>query len=263
MLEAEVANELMTVNWMKNGKAIEPGKGYQIMSQGNKRTLIVEKAALDDDAMFSCQVGKDFTGCEVFVQDHLTTILKGFEDQQVVTGTDVEFVCEVSSDKGRYKILKDGEDITESDKYKIKRDGKVITFDVLKTDSHDEGFYQLLTNGSQSCAEVIVQEKPEITQGFSDIKVNFKDTAEFACEVSDEALKGKWMKDGKPVVANERTKIEEDKKVRKLTINKVQDSDQGEYSFSAEGNLNCSISAALELTGAHVACEKKRGKMLI
>lgn len=39
------------------------------------------------------------------------------------------------------------------------------------------------------------------------LQVNFKDNAEFVCEVSDEAMKGQWMKNGQPVKADDRIKI--------------------------------------------------------
>jgi len=42
--------------------------------------------------------------------------------------------------------------------------------------------------------------------------VNFKDTAEFFCEVSNEDTKGTWMKDGKPLKVDDRIKITEVKK---------------------------------------------------
>lgn len=42
-------------------------------------------------------------------------------------------------------------------------------------------------------------------------------------------------------------------------IGTVNDNDQGEYSFIAEGNSSCAISAALELTGGHITVEKKKG----
>jgi len=34
VLEAEVANEQMTVKWQKNGQDITPGKQYQIVTKG-------------------------------------------------------------------------------------------------------------------------------------------------------------------------------------------------------------------------------------
>ena len=40
-------------------------------------------------------------------------------------------------------------------------------------------------------------------------QVNFKDTAEFFCEMSKEDVKGSWLKDGKAIKSDERIKITE------------------------------------------------------
>uniref|UniRef100_H2ZJW7 Ig-like domain-containing protein n=1 Tax=Ciona savignyi TaxID=51511 RepID=H2ZJW7_CIOSA len=69
VLEAEVANEQMTVKWLKNGNEIAPGKGCQIVTKANKRYLMIDRTTKDDDATYSCVVGKDITTCEVFVQE--------------------------------------------------------------------------------------------------------------------------------------------------------------------------------------------------
>jgi len=45
-----------------------------------------------------------------------------------------------------------------------------------------------------------------------------------------------------------------------LVIGEVQDSDQGEYTFSAEDNPTCTITAALEMTGGRVSVERKKGE---
>nr|CAB3264099.1 myosin-binding protein C, cardiac-type-like [Phallusia mammillata] len=259
VLEAEVANEQMTVKWQKNGAEITPGKQYQIVTKANKRYLIIDQATKDDDATFTCVVGKDVTSCEVFVQEPPVTIAKGLEDVQVVAGSDAEFTCEMSSENGKFKILKDGIDLPSSDRFKVKKEGAKVTFNIAGVAPEDEGFYQFLTNGSSSCAEMLVQE-PEavIVRPFSDLKVNFKDTAEFFCEVSNEETKGNWLKDGKPLKGDDRVKITETGKARKLVINEVQDNDQGEYTFAAEDNPSCAITAALEMTGGHITVERKK-----
>jgi hypothetical protein len=108
---------------------------------------------------------------------------------------------------------------------------------------------------------LIVAEKPaEITKAFSDLKCNFKDTAEFMCEVSDDSVKGKWFKNGQPIDPEKdpRFKIIEKGRIRKLIIENVCNDDQGEYGFEAEGHPACKLSAALEATGAYATVEKKR-----
>jgi len=94
----------------------------------------------------------------------------------------------------------------------------------------DAGFYQIITNGDESFAELIVEEKPiEFKSGFSDMSVNFNESAEFKCEVSEAEAKGKWFKDGKEVVASDRIEVIERGCLRKLVINDVTASDQGLY----------------------------------
>uniref|UniRef100_H2ZJW8 Myosin-binding protein H n=1 Tax=Ciona savignyi TaxID=51511 RepID=H2ZJW8_CIOSA len=225
----------------------------------NKRYLMIDRTTKDDDATYSCVVGKDITTCEVFVQEPPVTIVKGLEDSQIACGQSAEFICEISSEGGKFRFLKDGIDIPSNDKFKVKKEGVVVSLFITETEMEDEGFYQLMTNGSSSCAELLVQE-PEaaIVRPFSDLKVNFKDTAEFFCEVSNEATKGNWLKDGKPMKADDRVKITETGKARKLLITGVKDSDQGEYTFAAEDNPTCSITAALEMTGGHITVERKK-----
>ena len=96
----------------------------------------------------------------------------------------------------------------------------------------DAGFYQIITNGDESFAELIVEEKPiEFKSGFSDMSVNFNESAEFKCEVSEAEAKGKWFKDGKEVVASDRIEVIERGCLRKLVINDVTASDQGLYNI--------------------------------
>ena len=43
---------------------------------------------------------------------------------------------------------------------------------------------------------------PRPKSGFTDMSVNFNESAEFKCEVSEPDAKGKWFKDGKEVSIN-------------------------------------------------------------
>ena len=61
------------------------------------------------------------------------------------------------------------------------------------------------------------------------MSVNFNESAEFKCEVSEAEAKGKWFKDGKEVVASDRIEVIERGCLRKLVINDVTASDQGIY----------------------------------
>ena len=64
------------------------------------------------------------------------------------------------------------------------------------------------------------------------MSVNFNESAEFKCEVSEPEAKGKWFKDGKEVVASDRIEIIERGCIRKIVINDVTAADEGMSTFS-------------------------------
>jgi len=53
----------------------------------------------------------------------------------------------------------------------------------------------------------ISEKKLEVYQSIADLTVKARDQAVFKCEVSDENVKGIWLKNGKEVVPDERIKI--------------------------------------------------------
>ena len=110
------------------------------------------------------------------------------------------------------------------------------------------------------CDCVIEEKSAEITKAFSDLKVNFKDRAEFICEVSDANVKGKWTKDGKEIddKADKRIKAIAIGKMRKLVIAGVENGDQGEYGFEVDGQPSLKLSACLEATGGFATVSKKK-----
>lgn len=54
---------------------------------------------------------------------------------------------------------------------------------------------------------MIPEKKLEVYQSIADLTVKARDQAVFKCEVSDENVKGIWLKNGKEVIPNERIKI--------------------------------------------------------
>ncbi|XP_051998052.1 myosin-binding protein C, cardiac-type [Xyrauchen texanus] len=238
-LQIEVANADAEVKWLKNGQEIQPtGSKYIFESVGNKRFLTINNCSLSDDAAYTCMVGDEKSFTELFVKEPPVLILHNLEDQMVMKGERVEFECEVSEEGAQVKWEKDGVELTrdESFKYRFKKDGckhVLIINDVTKEDC---GHYQVKTNGGQSLAELMVQEKElEIYQNIADLTVKAKDQAVFKCEVSDENVKGIWYKNGVEVKPDARTHITHIGRNHKLTIDDVKPEDEGDYTFVPEG----------------------------
>lgn len=239
-LAVEVANSDVDVKWLKNGQEIQPtGSKYIFESVGNMRYLTINHCSLADDAAYSCVVGEEKCTTELFVKEPPVTIVKNLEDQMVMKGDRVELECVVSEEGANVKWEKDGVELTrdESFKYRFKKDGCKHVLIINEASKEDCGLYKVKTNGGESVAELIVQEKElEIYQSIADLTVKAKDQAVFKCEVSDESVRGTWFKNGVEVKADARINISHIGRIHKLTIDDVKPEDEGDYTFVPDGH---------------------------
>ncbi|XP_048644741.1 myosin-binding protein C, cardiac-type isoform X4 [Marmota marmota marmota] len=247
-LTVELADPDAEVKWLKNGQEIQmSGSKYIFESVGTKRTLTISQCSLADDAAYQCVVGGEKCSTELFVKEPPVLITRALEDQLVMVGQRVEFECEVSEEGAQVKWLKDGVELTreETFKYRFKKDGRRHHLIINEATLEDAGHYALRTSGGQALAELIVQEKKlEVYQSIADLAVGAKDQAVFKCEVSDENVRGMWLKNGKELVPDSRIKVSHIGRVHKLTIDDVTPEDEADYSFVPEG-FACNLSAKL------------------
>nr|XP_019935893.1 PREDICTED: myosin-binding protein C, cardiac-type isoform X1 [Paralichthys olivaceus] len=238
-LAVEVANSDVDVKWLKNGQEIHPtGSKYIFESVGNMRYLTINHCSLADDAAYCCVVGEEKSTTELFVKEPPILIVKNLEDQMVMNGERVELECEVSEEGANVKWEKDGVELTrdESFKYRFKKDGCKHILIINEASKEDCGHYKVKTNGGESMAELMVQEKElEVYQSIADLTVKAKDEAVFKCEVSDENVRGTWFKNGKEVKPDARINITHIGRIHKLTIDEVKPEDEGDYTFVPDG----------------------------
>nr|XP_015194164.1 PREDICTED: myosin-binding protein C, cardiac-type isoform X2 [Lepisosteus oculatus] len=238
-LVTEVANPDAEVKWLKNGQEIHPtGSKYIFENIGNKRILTINHCSLADDAAYACVIGDEKCVTELFVKEPPVLIVRPLEDQMAMKGDRVEFECEVSEEGAHVKWEKDGVELTreETFKYRFKKDGRKHFLIINEATKEDIGHYRAKTNGGDSVAELMVQEKElEVYQNIADLTVKAKDQAVFKCEVSDENVKGIWYKNGVEVTADQRIHITHIGRIHKLTIDDVKPEDEGDYTFVPEG----------------------------
>uniref|UniRef100_A0A8C3RZL9 Myosin binding protein C3 n=1 Tax=Chelydra serpentina TaxID=8475 RepID=A0A8C3RZL9_CHESE len=237
-LMVELANPDAEVKWLKNGQEIQVSGRYIFEAVGNKRILTINHCSLADDAAYQCVVDEEKSFTELFVKEPPILISHPLEDQVVMAGERVEFECEVSEEGAAVKWEKDGNELKreETFKYRFKKDGKKHYLIINESTKEDSGHYTVKTNGGESVAELIIQEKKlEVYQSIADLTVRARDQAVFKCEVSDENVKGIWLKNGKEVIPDERIKISHIGRIHKLTIDDVTPEDEADYSFVPEG----------------------------
>ncbi|XP_069047870.1 myosin binding protein Ca isoform X2 [Lepisosteus oculatus] len=246
-LAVELSDPDATVKWLRNGQEIKPSAKYIFENVGLKRILIINKATLADDAAYECVVGEDKCFTEVFVKEPPVLITQLLDDQHVVVGDRVEFEVEVSEEGANVIWMKDGVELTreETFKYRFKKDGRKHWLIINEASKEDIGMYQVFTNGGESKAELLVEDKElKVLQSIADLTVKAADQAMFKCEVSDEKVTGKWFKDGVEVKASNRIKMTHIGRIHKLTIDNVKPEDEGDYTFVPDGYA-LSLSAKL------------------
>uniref|UniRef100_A0A8C5L1V2 Myosin-binding protein C, cardiac-type n=1 Tax=Jaculus jaculus TaxID=51337 RepID=A0A8C5L1V2_JACJA len=234
-LTVELADPDAEVKWLKNGQEIQMSGRY---GGGGEEPIHCKRT--NSRCMSGLHAVPAWTEPPVL-------ITRPLEDQLVMVGQRVEFECEVSEEGAQVKWLKDGVELTreETFKYRFKKDGQKHHLIINEASLEDAGHYALRTSGGQSLAELIVQEKKlEVYQSIADLAVGAKDQAVFKCEVSDENVRGVWLKNGKELVPDSRIKVSHIGRVHKLIIDDVTPDDEADYSFVPEG-FACNLSAKL------------------
>lgn len=248
-LMVEISDPDLPLKWFKNGQEIKPSSKYVFENVGKKRILTINKCTMADDAAYEVAVADEKCITEVFVKEPPVLIVTPLEDQQVFVGDRVEMAVEVSEEGAQVMWMKDGVEMTREDSYKgrfrFKKDGKRHILIFSEVTMEDRGCYQVMTNGGQCEAELIVEEKQlEVLQDIADLTVKASDQAVFKCEVSDEKVTGKWYKNGIEVRPSKRITMSHTGRFHKLVIDDVRPEDEGDYTFVPDGYA-LSLSAKL------------------
>uniref|UniRef100_A0A8C9UPH2 Myosin binding protein C2 n=1 Tax=Spermophilus dauricus TaxID=99837 RepID=A0A8C9UPH2_SPEDA len=248
-LVVEISDPDLPLKWFKNGQEIKPSSKYVFENVGKKRILTINKCTLADDAAYEVVVKDEKCFTELFVKEPPVLIVTPLEDQQVFVGDRVEMAVEVSEEGAQVMWMKDGVELTREDsfkaRYRFKKDGKRHILIFSDVSLEDGGRYQVMTNGGQCEADLIVEEKQlEVLQDIADLTVKASEQAVFKCEVSDEKVTGKWYKNGVEVRPSKRITISHVGRFHKLVIDDVRPEDEGDYTFVPDGYA-LSLSAKL------------------
>ncbi|XP_057396424.1 obscurin [Balaenoptera acutorostrata] len=216
--------------WMVGGKTVGSSGRFRATRQGRKYTLAVRDALPSDagEVVFSV---RDLTSkASLIIRERPVDIVKPLEDQRAVLGEDVVLRCELSREGTPVCWLKDGKAIRKSKKYELLVEGTRAMLVIHAASLKDSGEYTCETESSKSTASLRVEEKPnQFTEELTDLQVEEKGTAVFACKTERPAASVTWRKGLTELQASEKHAPSQEGLTLKLTISALEKADSDTY----------------------------------
>ncbi|XP_066148174.1 obscurin isoform X4 [Euwallacea fornicatus] len=172
------------VQFYKDGKEIKKSERIEIVKEGEKHSLVVEKTAISDTGSYSIVASNELAQVSQFwkvdVHSKPKIVEKLGPDKVVAQGQDLELKVKVQAEpKAEVKWFKGDEEIHSSEHYVIKEDGDVYLLRItgaVTTDASKYKFKALNIHGSgEDVVQVDVKKPPKIIQGLHDMTVTEKD----------------------------------------------------------------------------------------
>uniref|UniRef100_A0A8D0F1L4 Obscurin n=1 Tax=Strix occidentalis caurina TaxID=311401 RepID=A0A8D0F1L4_STROC len=267
--ECELSRPNVDVKWFKDGKELRQSKKVGIISQGNKRSLIIHKCEYEDEGTYTCEAAEDKTSATLKV--HGKTYSLTYTRVQVEDAAEIKFVaekaeshahltvkelpvkivkplrdkialekhrgfleCQVSRANAEVRWYKKDVEIHPSDKYEIVSDGVYRKLIINDADYEDEDTYTCDAFDDKSTANFFVEEQSiNIVKELCDEDVTEPEEAKFECEISIPSVKPpKWSLRGEVLQAGRNIIMHQEGTIHRLKILKTTADMTGTIQFS-------------------------------
>ncbi|TRY90337.1 hypothetical protein DNTS_015230 [Danionella cerebrum] len=248
VLELEVSRENAEVCWMKDGVKVEECSNITITEDGLIRKITIHCPTLDDSGLYTCNAIDDTLDFKVKITEAPVKILKKDQmkkEHTVMLFDDVELECELSAACGVVRWYKNGCPVEENERFCFEEEGVFRTLVILCAELQDSGEYSLQTKDDTVSFHLTVQEPAVKIVGnagdadYQEMVVG--DELVLACELSRANAQVNWLFNEKLLVPDERTLIESQGTLRKLTISGVLVSDSGKYICDAADDKKLTV----------------------
>uniref|UniRef100_A0A8B9EVW0 Obscurin, cytoskeletal calmodulin and titin-interacting RhoGEF n=1 Tax=Anser cygnoides TaxID=8845 RepID=A0A8B9EVW0_ANSCY len=267
--ECELSRPNVDVKWFKDGKELQQSKKVGMVSQGNKRSLIIHKCEYEDQGTYMCKAAEDKTSATLKV--HGKTYSLTYTRVQVKDAAEIKFVaekaesraqlrvkelpvkivkplrdkialekhrgfleCQVSRANAEVRWYKKDMEIHPSDKYEIVSEGVYRKLIINDADYEDEDTYTCDAFDDKSSAHFFVEEQSiNIVKELCDEDVTEPEEAKFECEISIPSVKPpKWYLRGEVLQAGRNIIMQQEGTIHRLTILKTSADMTGTVQFS-------------------------------
>uniref|UniRef100_UPI00398E7BDC obscurin-like isoform X29 n=1 Tax=Pristiophorus japonicus TaxID=55135 RepID=UPI00398E7BDC len=234
VFECELSRANAEVKWFKGDVEIKPGKGYNIISKGRKRSLIIHQCGNEHQAQYTCDAVDSKSTAMLTVHARDIKVIKPLEDLEVIEQESAAFMCEISHDEVGFQWFKNDIKIRAGENVKIRQEGRthILLFKSVKTE--DAAEIKFVAETATSRALLRVKELPvKIVKPLREKIAIEKHRVIFECKVSRPNAAVKWYYKGKELHPSKKYEIVSEDVYRKLIINSVAFEDEGSYMCDA------------------------------
>ncbi|XP_063069270.1 obscurin isoform X4 [Engraulis encrasicolus] len=167
-MDCTVSNPRCSIRWYKGSNVILPSERFEICSEGCDRSLIIQQVALDDEGMYSIQVGEHSCSAKLTVEGtqgntdsasdtQSLKMVRELQDVEVCAPCEACFECEVSAPGTRPVWTLKGESLEPSSRVLLEKMGTVHRLTLRQTSADMSGEVQFTYGKAKSTANLVVK----------------------------------------------------------------------------------------------------------
>ncbi|XP_042694252.1 obscurin-like protein 1 [Centrocercus urophasianus] len=232
--ECELSRPSAEVKWLKDGMELRPGPHCRMYSAGRRRLLQLNRCALPDAGIYTCEAGDCQASATLRVHEHQVHIMQELQDACVQEGDNAVFMCEVSHGDVLGEWFRDGEKIKVSSTVKIRQEGTRHFLLLCTVCPEDAGAIRFAARMANSEASLKVEVLPiRIVKPLRDKTVLARHKATLECMVSHARGRVRWLRGDTEIFASDKYEICNLDCYRTLIIHCVGREDEDSYTCDA------------------------------
>ncbi|XP_032423838.1 obscurin-like protein 1 isoform X8 [Xiphophorus hellerii] len=266
-VECEVAASTVPVCWNKDGKKLDPQKGWGIQSNGTPPGPVIPPPELLPSGQYCCQTTE--ATVHVSVDDkasptlpvRIKTLQEAERNKAVEVGEPIELRCEISDPNAPVTWVKDGVKLSEESGQNLLTEGSVRTLAFQSAMPSHAGIYICKTSHDAVQFYVDVKAPPLTFAALSeaDHKMTVVAGSPIAlrCALSDPSGQVSWYKDGRKLLAQSGVAIQSQGNLRSLVVPSAERVHTGVYRCESKDD---DIQFSVEVKGLPVKFSKLQEK---
>ncbi|AWP12793.1 putative obscurin-like protein 1 [Scophthalmus maximus] len=160
ILDCSVSNSRCSIRWYKGSNVILPSERFEISSEGCYRKLIIQHVALDDEGLYSVQVGEHTCSATLTVEAQCLSMVRELRDVEVVAPDEASFECEVSAPVAKAPVWSlRGEPLQAGSRVRLEKMGTVHRLTLRQTSPDMSGAVEFTSGKANSRAQLRVLSK--------------------------------------------------------------------------------------------------------